>query len=228
MGTENQRIKGIIFDLDETLAVIDTNWELMRTRIRDLFASYDVHLEFRPVLQHLEQAKEEITRRFDEDLALSLHTQALGIIEDVSLEGAKSAKPLEGALEILETSKTLGLKIGILSRNTRESVLLTIQKCNFEKYIDVTMGREDCEKVKPDALPVIEMANRLGVRLQEIILVGDHPYDVLAGKSAGVLTIAVTTGYPPKEDLEAVGPDYLFSNLFEVKSHLVSLITKNA
>ncbi len=164
---------------------------------------------------------------FGREKAQSLRSQALSIIEEVALAGAKSAEPIEGAHEILQTSRKFGLKIGILLRNTRKSVLLTVKKCKFEQFIDVVIAREDCERYKPDSLPVIEMVKRLGINPQEGLFVGDHPLDVLAGKGAGVLAIGVSTGFPSKEDLAATEPDYLRSNLADVRTLMISLVTKN-
>lgn len=226
MGKEKRPIKGVIFDLDETLAIIKTDWQQMRTRIRKLYAEYDIHLEFRPILQHIEEATAKIAQKLGEKKAKGLNLQALAIIEETALEGAKTAVPMDGAHEILQTSRNLGLRIGILSRNTRKSVLLTLEKCEFDSYIDTVIAREDCAKYKPDPLPVIEIAKRLGYKPEEVIMIGDHPYDVIAGKAAGAITIGVSTGFPSREDLAAVEPDYLQSNLAEVKALLLTLFSQ--
>ena len=50
------------------------------------------------------------------------------------------------------------------------------------------------ERHKPDPAPVLAALELLGARPAEAAFVGDSPFDVAAGKAAGVFTIAVAWG----------------------------------
>ncbi|MFZ2153290.1 MAG: HAD-IA family hydrolase [Microgenomates group bacterium] len=54
---------------------------------------------------------------------------------------------------------------------------------------------------------------------EKVFMIGDTETDILAGKSAGVITIGVDYGIRDKDWLELVSPDFLvgsISNLFEI------------
>lgn len=54
-----------------------------------------------------------------------------------------------------------------------------------------------------------------------VYLIGDTTRDVEAGKVEGVVTIAVTTGSASKEELIKSDPDYIISNLSEIRHILL-------
>ena len=75
------------------------------------------------------------------------------------------------------------------------------------ELFDVVIAAEDTARHKPDAAPVLEALARLGARPRGACYVGDAPFDIQAGRAAGVVTIAVTWGFFTLPDLEAEGPD---------------------
>jgi phosphoglycolate phosphatase-like HAD superfamily hydrolase len=54
---------------------------------------------------------------------------------------------------------------------------------------------------KPDADPIEAALQRLHVASQEAVLLGDTPYDIAAGRKAGVATIALRCGGFSDQDL---------------------------
>jgi phosphoglycolate phosphatase-like HAD superfamily hydrolase len=61
---------------------------------------------------------------------------------------------------------------------------------------------------KPDPEPVLVALERLRATPDEAAFVGDSPFDVGAGKAAGVFTVAVSWGrIHPEERLLAAGAD---------------------
>ena len=64
----------------------------------------------------------------------------------------------------------------------------------------------------------------LGAPPEETVFVGDMHFDVLAGLAAGVTTLAVTTGYESREQLEALQPHAVYDSLFEVRDHVLGLL----
>lgn len=76
----------------------------------------------------------------------------------------------------------------------------------------LVVGGGDCAP-KPSAEPLRLVASRLGVDAQEVVIVGDGPQDVLAGKAAGSRTIAVTNGYGSRELLRQANPDAMLDSM---------------
>ena len=79
------------------------------------------------------------------------------------------------------------------------------------------MGRRNGIGHKPSAEPLLFICKEIDVKPEETLIIGDTELDILCGKSANALTCAVTYGYRTKENLEENKPDYIISELYELK-----------
>lgn len=75
----------------------------------------------------------------------------------------------------------------------------------------------DCRKPKPGML--LKAAERFNINLQESYMIGDSERDIIAGKTAGCITIGVKTGKGMRG--AHTRPDYFFSNLKEAIDFVV-------
>ena len=64
-------------------------------------------------------------------------------------------------------------------------------------------------------------------QLSTLYFVGDLPFDVHAGRSAGMVTVAVTTGLATSEYLEYAEPDVIFDNLTKATDWILKEFHKN-
>ncbi|MGH2995429.1 MAG: HAD family hydrolase, partial [Gaiellaceae bacterium] len=73
---------------------------------------------------------------------------------------------------------------------------------------DAVVTTETTERHKPHPAPVLAALEQLHASPEQAAFVGDSPFDVSAGKAAGVFTIAVLWGkLHPEERLLAAGAD---------------------
>ena len=117
----------------------------------------------------------------------------------------------DGIAELLPALVERGHQLGIVTAKRRTTVQLAFDRFPFlEELTDVLVGAEDTERHKPDPDPVLEAVRRLGATPDEAVYVGDSPFDIRAGKSAGAGAIAVAWGgIHPAERLLAEEPDAL-------------------
>jgi pyrophosphatase PpaX len=73
---------------------------------------------------------------------------------------------------------------------------------------DAVVTCDDTDRHKPDPAPVVHGLALLGASAADAVYVGDAPYDVRAGRAAGVATAAAMWGdaFPPAV-LRAERPD---------------------
>jgi pyrophosphatase PpaX len=116
------------------------------------------------------------------------------------------------AYELIEETllrlRAAGVRLGIVTSKSHDAVDLAwgvlpeIRAC-----FDTVVAAEDTERHKPHPDPVLLALERLGGDRARACYVGDSPFDMRAGRAAGMTTIGVTWGFFPREDLEAEGPD---------------------
>jgi pyrophosphatase PpaX len=116
----------------------------------------------------------------------------------------------DGVEELVGTLSAEERKLGIVTAKGRATVDLAFAVIELEPYFDAVVTADMTERHKPDPQPVLKALELLGSDPSEAAFVGDSPFDVGAGKAAGVFTVAVSWGniHPP-ETLLAEGADVL-------------------
>lgn len=122
-----------------------------------------------------------------------------------------------GAAAVLDVYRDGGTPLAVVTSKLRDMALRTLSCCGLDAYFEVLVGADDVEAGKPDPEPVRAALDALGVAPSpSVLFVGDSPYDVEAGKRAGVRTAGALWGPHGREVLKEAGADYLLDGLDEV------------
>lgn len=117
--------------------------------------------------------------------------QAIRILEQHELEAAKWSQPNAGAENLIIFLKSLKLKLGILTRNSLNSVSIALR--NFlrvrESDFDTIITRHDPVRPKPHPEGVLLAASRMGVVPDKMLVVGNYVFDIESGQQAGARTV---------------------------------------
>lgn len=155
------------------------------------------------------------------DLGLSISKKDLEkIFDDVSKifyrEMVKYTKPIASAILFIEKLRKSGVKIGIVTSDSKESTLLTLKHFQWEGLFDIVVGRESTVETKESGIPVKLALKLLGADAKTAIMVGDTPMDYQAAKNGGIEnTILVATGQIDKEELLKFSP-YSLASLADI------------
>lgn len=97
-----------------------------------------------------------------------------------------------GAPELVVLLARIGCRLGILTRNTAEIALLTLEHIGLASFFsrEAILGRGDA-RPKPDPDGIYQLAGLWGADPHELVMVGDYLYDLQAGQAAGAATIHV-------------------------------------
>ena len=108
---------------------------------------------------------------------------------------------LPNALEAIELASTFA-ELGIVTTKTGKYSKVLMEHFNLMKYFKVLVGREDVDKPKPDAEPIIKALESFNFKGKDVYMIGDTKLDLLCAKNAKVNSIAVLCGYGKKEELQ--------------------------
>jgi pyrophosphatase PpaX len=116
-------------------------------------------------------------------------------------------RPYAGVDAMLAGLRRRGLALGIVTSKMRDAVELGMRHVPLGRF-DVVVTCEDTDRHKPDPAPVLHGLALLGAAPETAVYVGDAPYDLRAGRGAGVATAAAMwgTAFPPAV-LRAEHPD---------------------
>ena len=124
-----------------------------------------------------------------------------------------------GIKEVLLELKKLGFQLGIITSNSRENVLASLEKNGLQGtftfiYSGSTFGKHKVIK---------RWLKKERINAEEVIYVGDETRDIDAAKKTGIKIIAVSWGFNSQSALAAQNPDFLIERpqeLIEIMSNM--------
>lgn len=107
-----------------------------------------------------------------------------------------------------------GVRIGLATGNIRAGARAKLERAGLWDRFE--LGGFACDHRQRDRLVARAIERAGALPREEIVVVGDTPYDVAAARACGVRAIAVATGSVGKGALAACAPDAVFDTLAEL------------
>lgn len=189
-GKTPKGLRGVIFDMDGTLTV--------------------PLLDFRRIRAELGLSGPEDLAVQIERMPAERRRKAWEWIERHEAEAAGKARLRPHARELLEEIRRREWRLGLLTRNTRQSVELLCDR--FDLCFDRVLTREH-PFIKPRPEPVLTMCADWNLSPAEVLVVGDYRHDIECGRRAGAPTCFVRN--PGATDFSDMA-DYAVDSLLEL------------
>ena len=174
------RVRGVLFDFDDTLTLPGAlDFAFIRTEV-----GCPPH---KAILEYIaELPTEEERRRAGERLA------------ELEMEAAGRSRPNPAAADVVAWLRARDLPVGIVTRNGRSAILRALQNFSGLSLADfqVIVSRDDDARPKPEPGGVLLAALRMGVRAEDLMVVGDYVFDIFAGRAAGAFTVLLQAADP--------------------------------
>lgn len=119
----------------------------------------------------------------------------------IYLELLKSAKPIPGAIELIEKMRKNGFKTAIATSSVRKALNIVVKSLGLEKFFDAMVCVDDVKKGKPEPDIFLVAAERLVFQPNECLVIEDATNGVEAAKRAGMKTIGFISPSSGKQDL---------------------------
>lgn len=110
-------------------------------------------------------------------------------------------QPFPRARDLLERMRARGLRLVVASSAKEEELEPMLARVGANGLIEGATSKDDAERSKPDPDTVAAALKSLNLPAQEVVMLGDSPYDIAAAAKAGVGVIALRCGGFSDEDL---------------------------
>ena len=123
-----------------------------------------------------------------------------------------------GVKEAMEFLKTRDVKIGCVTNKAAQFTLPILKDLGIAEYFEIVICGDTLAKKKPDPLPLLHAAEKLGVKPENSLMLGDSMSDVKAARAAGFDIVCMSYGYNHGEDIRDYNPDAVVDSMNEIQT----------
>ncbi len=213
---KSQSIRGVIFDLDGTL--IDSYQAIYLS-----FQHAYTGLGLTPL--PLEEVKKVVgrglSRIFKEFLGEEKGLQALFLFREKYEEVFRShTRLLPDVPTVLQDLYGRGIQLAVATNKFGPLSREIFRHFELEHLFALVVGDGDVPEVKPHPAMLNFAMERMGLKKDETVLVGDSLIDIETARNAGIRVYAVPTGNTSRKDLENARPTAVLTRLLDLLQYV--------
>jgi HAD superfamily hydrolase (TIGR01509 family) len=193
-------LTAILFDLDGTLVNTDPihflAWQKMLSRygmdIDEVFYKSRISGGLNPEI--LADILPQLSPQEADDFADEK--------EAMFREMALKLEPIKGLSQVIAWSHNHNLKLALVTNAPRANTVFMLEVLGLEDTFELIVLAEDEAAAKPDPTPYRVAVQRLGVKIENAVVLEDSPAGIRSATGAGLRTIAVASTQDPQRLLE--------------------------
>jgi len=216
------RIKALCFDVDGTLSDTDDLYVHKVERFFPRFLFKDPKHAARRFVMWAEAPGNALLGLTD---TIGLDDEIIALIDWLSRHQRRSDKKfwlIPGVKEMLEELKE-HYPMSVVSARDEKGTMHFLEQFDLVKYFDTIVTGQSAEHTKPYPDPILLAAQKMKVKPEECLMIGDTTVDMRAGRSAGAQTVGVLCGFGEEHELNKLGAD----KILNTTSDLTDLLLHN-
>jgi HAD superfamily hydrolase (TIGR01509 family) len=183
--------KACVFDMDGVLIDTEPVWRQVEI---DVFARVGVALTDEQLRDTWGMRIEEVVDHWYQERpwhGIRPHAVQREIVREMVEYVRQQGVPMAGALEAIDTVRSIGFRIAIASSSSRELIDAVVERLGIGALIDAVCTADDEDRGKPDPGVYLSAAQALDVMPSKCVAVEDSPVGVSAAVAAGMRCIGV-------------------------------------
>jgi HAD superfamily hydrolase (TIGR01509 family) len=160
-----------------------------------------------------------LLREAGQDLEESVQRRIQEVHARVYLENIGTVRPLPGARDLLDYLTERGVPWTIATSGRRATAQGALDLLKLPDTVSI-VTHEDVDHAKPDPDLFLTAAEKLGTRTEQLVIVGDSVWDLLAARRARALGVGLLSGGYGQEELEGAGAYRVYEDPADLLRHL--------
>jgi N-acetyl-D-muramate 6-phosphate phosphatase len=222
MSLNIPRVKALCFDVDGTLSDTDDLYVRKIVRFFPRFLFRDPDHTARRFVMWIEAPGNALLGLAD---TIGLDDEMVVLIDWISRHRRMSSKKflLIPGVDVLLAQLKEKYPMAIVSARDEKGTRRFLEQFDLVKYFDVVVTGQSSEHTKPYPDPILFAAQKMGVKPEECLMIGDTTVDMRAGKSASAQTVGVLCGFGEEPELLKFGANLILKTTSELADVLLAV-----
>lgn len=228
-------VSGILFDKDGTLFDFSISWSAWaqdflsglaegQTGLADRLGAaigFDwASAQFAPDSPAIAGTPDDVVARL---LSFFPDRSSADLVTEMNLAAARAPMaPAVPLVPLLDGLRHRGLRLGVATNDAETPARAHLQDAGVLDHFDFVAGCDSGFGAKPEAGQLRAFAAQVALPCEQVIMVGDSRHDLLAGRAAGMGTVAVLTGVADTATLAPLA-DVVLPDIGALPNYLDSL-----
>lgn len=194
MSTRPFACAAVLFDLDGTLA--DTAPDMVAA-LNTLCAEAGVaSIPFEAARAHVSHGSRALVKLgFPAADAAEVEYRIAQFLDCYAEQVCEGTILFDGMQEVLENIEQAGIPWGIVTNKPERFTTPLVAALNLDGRAACVVSGDTVSKSKPDAMPLLHACGIMATPATRCIYIGDAERDIIAGRAAGMRTLAALYGY---------------------------------
>ena len=220
--------QAFLFDLDGTL--VDSVYQHVLAW-REALEAGGIHLAVWRIHRQIGMSGGLFVNALARETGHAVSTEAAERIHQVHSEAfkryASQVRALPGAQDLLSYLTKAGVPWAIATSGRYESARLSLDMLGVGEDVPI-ITRDMVRHAKPDPDLFLAAAEKLGIPIEDSVVIGDSIWDLLAARRARALSVGLLSGGYGREELERAGAYRVYNDPADLLRHLDEVGVRSA
>lgn len=221
-------LRAIVFDLDGTLIHSKIDFMKMKQRMIKILEENGISEGVLTPKETTVVTLEKTENLWDragkpEKERIEVRSQLNDVMNEEELGVIPRITEVEGAAVALRDLKDMGYKLAILTRSHYAYAVEALEKIEVHEHFEVILGRDETPRPKPYPEALGHTVKLLGLKIDEIVFVGDNHIDFQSAENSGCSFIGVRTGSRHRDPWEGQEPEVQIESVAKLPEYMQGL-----
>lgn len=186
-------VEAVLCDIDGTL--VESNW-LHASAWKDAFAAININLDLETIRRQIGKGGDELIPVFIPWWRRTMVEEPLKAYRKFLFEHDYLARvqPFPNTRELFLRMKAAGMRVALASSAQKDQLDTYKAIARVSDLVDVSITADDVDRSKPHPDIFESALRKLRARSEDVLALGDTPWDAESAGKVKVRTIGVTTG----------------------------------
>ena len=186
--------RAVLFDLDGTL--LDSAPDMLAAVNAMRASRGELAMPLAELRPHVSRgARAMLAAGFPQVDAAKREAWVPAFLDHYGRELGRHGRPFEGVEPMLAQLEAAGCVWGIVTNKPEYLAVQLLPLLGWQARCAVLIGGDTLAARKPDPLPLVVAAQRIGVTAADCVYVGDDERDIIAARAAGMPSVVALWGY---------------------------------